>query len=189
MTQYHIQIIRSHRKTLAIQITQDLQLLVRAPSRLPKREILRFVEEKSGWVEKHMQAMREAAKQKACQAPAEKLSEKEVKELMAQAGEAIPGRVSYYADRMQVSYGRVTVRCQKTRWGSCSQKGNLNFNCLLLLAPPRVLDYVVVHELCHRKEMNHSVRFWAEVERVMPDYQEQQGWLREHGQELMGRIW
>ncbi|MDY3888895.1 MAG: M48 family metallopeptidase, partial [Agathobacter sp.] len=84
--------------------------------------------------------------------------------------EYIPKRVAYFADIMGVDYGRITIRMQKTRWGSCSSKGNLNFNCLLMLAPPEVIDYVVVHELCHRKEMNHSKAFWREVERVLPDY-------------------
>ena len=86
---------------------------------------------------------------------------------------------------MGVDYGQITIRSQKTRWGSCSSKGNLNFNCLLLLAPPEVLDYVVVHELCHRKEMNHSPRFWAEVARVMPDYKVRRKWLKDNGNGLM----
>ena len=87
-----------------------------------------------------------------------------------------------------VSYGGITIRAQKTRWGSCSSKGNLNFNCLLLLAPAEVLDYVVVHELCHRREMNHSPKFWAEVERVLPDYDARRKWLKENGPGLISRL-
>jgi predicted metal-dependent hydrolase len=87
-----------------------------------------------------------------------------------------------------VSYGRITIRNQKTRWGSCSGKGNLNFNCLLMLAPPEVLDYVVVHELCHRREMNHSPRFWALVEQVLPDWRQRRQWLKTHGDALMRRM-
>ncbi|MBQ1233170.1 MAG: M48 family metallopeptidase, partial [Clostridia bacterium] len=79
-------------------------------------------------------------------------------------------------------------RTQKTRWGSCSSKGNLNFNCLLLLAPPEVLDCIVVHELCHRKQMNHSSAFYAEVLRVMPDYHTRHAWLKKNGTALMGRV-
>ena len=80
------------------------------------------------------------------------------------------------------------MRRQRSKWGSCSSAGNLNFNCLLLLAPLEVLDYVVVHELCHRLEMNHSPRFWAEVRRVLPDYEAARGWLREEGGSLMARL-
>ncbi|MDE6567167.1 MAG: M48 family metallopeptidase, partial [Lachnospiraceae bacterium] len=94
----------------------------------------------------------------------------------------------YYARQIGVDYGRITIRNQKTRWGSCSGKGNLNFNCLLMLAPAEIQDYVVVHELCHRREMNHSPRFWAEVAKIMPDYQERRKWLKEHGQEIMRRM-
>ena len=78
-------------------------------------------------------------------------------------------------------YRKFFLTSAKTRWGSCSSKGNLNFNCLLMLAPAEILDYVVVHELCHRKEMNHSKAFWAEVEKVLPDYRESVKWLKEKG--------
>ena len=81
-------------------------------------------------------------------------------------------------------YGRVSVKGQKSRWGSCSRQGNLNFNWRLLLAPPAVLDYVVIHELCHLKEMNHSARFWQLVARTCPDYATHRRWLRLHGREL-----
>ena len=100
----------------------------------------------------------------------------------------IPVRAAYFAPLVGVSYGRITIRSQHTRWGSCSSKGNLNFNCLLALVPPEVLDYVVVHELCHRKEMNHSPRFWAEVERILPDYKMSLKWLKENGTALIGRL-
>ena len=82
---------------------------------------------------------------------------------------------------MGVSYGRITVREQKTRWGSCSAKGNLNFNWKLILMPEGILDYLVVHELAHRMEMNHSPAFWRVVEREIPDYRERRMWLKKNG--------
>jgi predicted metal-dependent hydrolase len=89
---------------------------------------------------------------------------------------------------MGVTYGRITVRSQKTRWGSCSSTGNLNFNCLLMLAPEQVVDYVVVHELCHRLHMNHSADFWKLVAAYLPDYARWRKWLKENGEELLSHL-
>ena len=97
-------------------------------------------------------------------------------------------KVKHYAGLMNVQYGRITIRNQKTRWGSCSSKGNLNFNCLLMLAPDEVVDYVVIHELCHLIEMNHSKAFWKQVEQMMPDYKKHRKWLKDHGNEIMERM-
>ena len=116
-----------------------------------------------------------------------KFTHEELRELADQALTVIPDRVSYFANLIGVTYGRITIRNQKTRWGSCSSKGNLNFNCLLMLTPSEVLDYVIVHELCHRKEMNHSKAFWTEVEKVIPDYREHVKWLKEEGSLLIQR--
>ena len=107
--------------------------------------------------------------------------------LADKALDVIPGRVEYFANLIGVTYGRITIRNQKTRWGSCSSKGNLNFNCLLMSTPSEVLDYVVVHELCHRKEMNHSKAFWTEVEKALPDYRDAVKWLKEEGSQIMQR--
>ena len=99
-----------------------------------------------------------------------------------QARARISERAAWFARIMGVSYGRITIRAAKTRWGSCSAKGNLNFHWKLILMPEEVLDYVVVHELAHRKQMNHSPAFWAEVEKVLPDYRERRRWLKTWGQ-------
>lgn len=90
-------------------------------------------------------------------------------------------RLEVYAPRIGVSYGRVTVRNQRTRWGSCSAKGNLNFNWRLILAPEKCLEYVVIHELCHRREFNHSARFWDLVQRQMRDYRVWKDYLKKNG--------
>ena len=112
-------------------------------------------------------------------------------ELQALAGKAlvyIPARVRYYAPLVGVDYGRITIRCQRSRWGSCSDKGNLNFNCLLMLLPAQVIDSVVVHELCHRKHMNHSAAFYAQVKRMFPDYDRCHRWLKENGSAYLRRL-
>ena len=114
-----------------------------------------------------------------------KLSEKERLEYRKKAKLVFRERADYFASSMGLSFNRIAIREQRTRWGSCSSKKNLNFNWKLLLAPPQVLDYVVVHELCHLKQMNHSKAFWTEVEAVLPDYKERKRWLRENGAELM----
>ena len=116
------------------------------------------------------------------------ITELELNELINSAMRVIPERVRYYAPIVGVDYGRITIRNQKTRWGSCSSAGNLNFNVALMRVPLEVLDYVVVHELCHRIELNHSKRFWSEVERVLPDYKKQKKWLSENGAGIMREV-
>ena len=173
-------IIRSDRKTLALQITDD-GLVVRAPRRMPAWKIRQFIEEKKNWIEKHLQ--------KRTMQPAQPVfTQSQLQELADRASTHIPERAARYAGRLGVTYNRITIRAQHTRWGSCSRVGNLNFNCLLMLAPPSVLDYVVIHELCHRLEMNHSARFWALVESLCPDYRTCRKWLKETGSTLIHRL-
>ena len=89
-----------------------------------------------------------------------------------------------WAPTVGLPYGRVAIREQRTRWGSCSSKRNLNFNSKLVLAPPEALQYVVIHELCHLRDFNHSPRFWQEVKSRMPEYEYWKKWLKEHGKDL-----
>ena len=104
--------------------------------------------------------------------------------LSAMALRRIRERVAHFAPLVGRQPGRITIREQKTRWGSCSGKGNLNFNWKLIMAPPQVLDYVVIHELCHLYEFNHSPRFWALVAAQMPDYEIWKKWLKNHRDDL-----
>ena len=173
-------IIRSRRRTMAAQI-KDGRLIVRAPLYATDAEISDFVRKHQRWIEKYIRKAQSLSN-------IVPLTPDELRNLAQQAKTVIPQRVAYYAPFIGVDYGRITIRTQHSRWGSCSSKGNLNFNCLLMLTPPEVLDSVVVHELCHRKEMNHSPKFYAEVLRVCPDYQKCRNWLRENGPALMRRI-
>ena len=179
-----VYIVRSNRKTIGLQVNADLTVTVRAPYGVTEQEIDRLIRRKKGWITKSMEKMRQLNEYRE-ENHIQQRSMEEIRELADEAVKKVPERVRYYAPIVGVNYGRITIRNQKTRWGSCSSKGNLNFNCLLMLAPPEVLDYVVVHELCHRKYMNHSKEFWAEVEKVLPDYREAEAWLKTEGRKLM----
>jgi predicted metal-dependent hydrolase len=98
----------------------------------------------------------------------------------------LPARVLELAALHHFTVCQVTVRNQRSRWGSCSRHGTISLNWRLLQAPPSVLDYIILHELAHLKEMNHSRRFWREVERLCPDFTQAERWLKEHG-ELLSR--
>lgn len=108
----------------------------------------------------------------------------EILELKAKAKEELPAIVKKYANLMKVSYNRITIRHQKTRWGSCTKTGNLSFNCLLMKMPENVRDYVIIHELAHRKELNHSTKFWAIIAEYCPWYKDAKLWLKENGENL-----
>ena len=181
---FRVFIKRSSRKSLSLEIMPDGNVLARAPRRMPEREIWAFIREKEDWIRVH----RGQRMERAADAAADPISPGQIRELADVALRVLPERCRYFAGIMGVSFGRITIRNQKTRWGSCSSNGNLNFNCLLMLAPPEVRDYVVVHELAHRKEMNHSPRFWKEVGRVLPDYRERIAWLKENGPAIMNRV-
>ena len=179
-----VKIIKSNRKTISIEVRME-EVIVKAPQRMTNREIQVFLEKKRDWIVKHQKIMQERAETINDQP---RYTEEEIKELAEKALRIIPEKVKYYAPIVGVNYGRITIRNQRTRWGSCSSKGNLNFNCLLVLFPDEVIDYVVVHELCHRKHMNHSAAFYAEVERVFPEYKKCQKWLKENGGMYLRRL-
>lgn len=185
----NIEIIKSNRKTISIEITKKLQVILRAPFSMADYDIQKFIKEKSLWIEKHMKLMKSKIEMLEQQNEnVTKLTVAEIRKLAEQALTVIPERVAHYAAIIDVTIGKITIRNQISRWGSCSSKGNLNFNCLLMLMPSDVIDYVVVHELCHRKEMNHSAKFWAEVAQVLPNYKVQKKWLKDNGNTLMQRM-
>ncbi|MBR4013144.1 MAG: M48 family metallopeptidase, partial [Clostridia bacterium] len=164
-------IIRSGRRTLSLEIKNG-EVLVRAPYYVRDADIEQFVAQHAEWIEKHVAQMSEVS-------DVVPLTDEELNALAEQAVRIIPERVKLYAERIGVTYGRITIRNQRTKWGSCSAQGNLNFNCLLMLAPTEVLDSVIVHELCHRKEMNHSKRFYDEVYKAFPEYKKWNAWLKQ----------
>ena len=179
-----VTVIKSRRKTIAIQVNSDLSVTVKAPYSVTEKYIEGFLNKNEAWISKQMNEIKVNRKSVELK-NAENVTLDKIKALADQALEIIPTRVEYFAKIIGVTYGNITIRNQKTRWGSCSSKGNLNFNCLLMLAPPEVLDYVVAHELCHRKQMNHSKAFWTEVEKAFPDYKKSIKWLKEEGSQIM----
>jgi len=164
---------------------RDGQVIVRAPFYARREEVDRLLWDKRDWIAKHL-ALNQRRKEAV--AGIQPLTDEELQRLGRQAADYLPGRVRHYAALLGVRPGRITIRAQRTRWGSCSSKGNLNFNCLLMLTPPEVIDSVVVHELCHLKEMNHSEAFYREVYRIYPDYDKYHAWLKQHQPELMARL-
>lgn len=177
-------LIRSNRKSIAIEVHPD-SVLVRAPFQATISQIEVFLQQKADWIAKAQAKLAAALPPPPVEDP---LSMEEIRDLANRALQYIPERVRHYAPLVGVSVGRITIRNQRSRWGSCSTKGNLNFNCLLMLTPREVIDSVVVHELCHRKEMNHSKAFYDEVLRVFPDYWKWDKWLKENGDQLMRRM-
>ena len=173
------ELIRTNRKTVAVQIMPDGRIVVRAPMRCALKNIEAFLTSKKAWIEKKVSERK--GQNRLAEEDKLLFSEKELARLKKEARELLTAKTAFFAEKMGVTYENITIRDQKTRWGSCSSKGNLNFNWRLILMPEPVLDYVVVHELAHRKEMNHSKRFYQVVEAAMPDYRQHQLWLRKNG--------
>jgi predicted metal-dependent hydrolase len=141
-------IIRSRRRTIAIIITADAEVVVRAPHRMPEGEIEKFVAGKQKWIE-------------ACQ--------------------KLPARCRELGELTGYRPARVRISAARTRWGSCSPAGSISLNWRLAMAPQAVIDYVIIHELAHLAEMNHSARFWRRVEQHVPDHRQHRRWLRQNG--------
>ena len=180
-----VQVIRSRKRTVSVQIKPDGSVVVRAPLGMSDCRVEGFLREKAGWIRKTREKVLSFRRE---EGSVTKLTQKELQDLTKKAKEVIPERVRHYASLVGVTYGRVTIRHQRTRWGSCSAKGNLNFNCLLLLAPQEALDEVVVHELCHCLHPDHSRAFYDEMSRVYPDHARWRKWLQDHGGGLIARL-
>ena len=159
-------LIRSGRRTLALEITKDCRLLVRAPARCPKRTVEEFIQRSQPWIERNLARMR----QRAAEAGPPPTPE-EIEALRAQARAVLPGKVAHYAALMGLSPTGVKITSARKRYGSCSAKNSLCFSCFLMRSPDEAVDAVVVHELAHIRHKNHGPDFYALVQRYMPDYQ------------------
>ena len=184
-----IVLIRSDRRSFAIEIDRDKKIKVRVPRCASKAQIEGLLKEKQDWILRTLDKIdKRNAIEKSEENQIEKLEPEEVKRLKKEARERLTELTEYWAGRMGISYGRISIRGQKTRWGSCSSKGNLNYNYLLMLCPDDVIEYVVIHELCHRVYMNHSKRFWEKIEEFCPNYRQARKWLKQNGNSLIVRL-
>ena len=145
-----LSVVRSARKTIGLQVCENGDAVLRIPNQLSADALQKFLDSEHAWIWKKVEQMQ------------------------------IESRVNAYKKAMGVTIGWITIRNQKTRWGSCSSKGNLNFNYQLYYLPDELLDYVVIHELAHRRYMDHSKEFWAEVEKYCPDYRERRQQLKKY---------
>ncbi|MDO4284757.1 MAG: SprT family zinc-dependent metalloprotease [Eubacteriales bacterium] len=177
-------LLRSQRRTWALSLSQDGTLTLRVPLWMSTAEAERILLSKTDWIlDKQEQLARRRASRPVSRLTPEEKRAQELR-LRREAADLIPRRAAYYQAMLPGQYRRIYIRGQKTRWGSCSSAGNLSFNWKLMLAPPEILDYVVVHELCHLTQMNHSRAFWALVESILPDYKQRRKWLRDNGTSL-----
>lgn len=173
-------LIRSARKTIAIQIKPDGTIVVRAPLYMTESRINAFISEKSFWVEKNVNKMRSAV--------LPKYTESETENFIVRAKELLPHIAEHFSEIIGVTFKKINVKKARTLWGSCTVKGVINLNCLLVNLPKEITDYVVIHELCHLRHMNHSRAFWEEVKKYCPDYKYRRKWLKENGGKFLQRI-
>lgn len=166
------EIVRSRRRTVALEVTREGRVLVRAPLRMPQGEIERFVASHAAWLEK---AQAKVAARLAAHPP---LTEQETAALRQRAKELLPDRVAHYAAIMGVTPTSVKITSARTRFGSCSGKNGICFSLYLMQYPEEAIDYVVVHELAHIRHHDHSPAFYAEVAKVLPDYKERMKLLK-----------
>ena len=217
------QIVRSKRKTIALIVKPDGNVIVRAPMRASVAFIHEFVEKNAEWIRKKKAEAQSIVRpepkrfvdgeefmflgkayplqivdgQKSALHLEEntfKLDSSAVKKATLvferwyrkEALRILKERVEHYAGQYGFEYNKVGITSARTRWGSCSASGSLNFSWRLIQTPPEVIDYVVVHELAHTQVHNHSKKFWKKVESVMPDYDRHRKWLRKNGHPLLG---
>lgn len=181
-----ISIIREKRKTYTLKI-EDGKPIIKAPWNISEKKLRDFACRHLAWMEKHIAVYLD--KQKKYSDPSECFQWEEIAKLILKASQDLPIRVEYWAGKMNVKYGHISIGNMVQQWGSCSRKGgNLSFNCILYLCPSDIIDSVVVHELSHRFYMNHSDKFYGKVLEIIPDYDEKRKWLLKYGAQLLEKL-
>ena len=173
-----IKIIHSSRKTLALEVKGGI-VKARVPMRVSDKNVISFIEKNKNWIERAIGVWKKKVEENKASGliipPLCELTSNEHKTIK----KSLERRVEYFAGLLGVSYNRKSIRDQRTRWGSCSSKGNLNFNYRLFFLKSELMDYVVIHELSHRIHMNHSREFWNVVEEFCPNYRDYRKQLSE----------
>ena len=166
------EVIRSDRRTVALEVTREGRVLVRAPRRMTQKDIDSFVGKHQDWLNTHL------AKQKTWQAAHPEPTKQEQQAMLEQAKAILPERVDHYAKIMGLQPSGITITGARTRFGSCSPKNRLCFSWRLMAYPEEAIDYVVVHELAHIVHRNHGPEFHALVERILPDHRKRRDLLK-----------
>lgn len=168
-------VIYTKRKSLAIIIKNDGEVHVRAPKHrlFDNSKIDEFVNNKKDWIVENVEKMKKNVKEKRPE-----LSKEEKSKKKKEAKAIIFDRIEYYAEKYGFKYSKLRLSSAKTRWGSCSGTNTISINWNLIFAPTDIMDYVIIHELSHIRHHNHSDRFWAEVEKYVPDYKDKRKWLK-----------
>ena len=177
-------LIRSRRRSIALMISPDATLVVRAPIFVSRFRIENLIERKKEWITKHLERKRGMKKELLFLGEANTMTfeskEKMVSWYRKQAREILTQRMEHFSKLSGWTYTSISINSARTRWGSCGPKNSINFSWRLVMAPMSVIDYVVVHELAHTVVKNHSRKFWDAVASVMPDYKERRRWLKEN---------
>ena len=163
-------LIRSRKKSMSLTVDQDGNVIVRVPLRTPNYVVEDFVRRHLDWIENR--------KREVINSPKFGISDEEKEILRQKAKEYLPKRAEYFAELMGVKPEKIGINSAKKRFGSCNSKGNINFSLYLMLYPPEAIDYVIVHELAHLKELNHSKKFYKIIESILPDYREREKLLK-----------
>ena len=177
-----VEVLYSRRITLGLEIKADGRVCARMPRGIPSQAVMDFIKERQDWIVQKWFLMEEKRRIREQRPLPDYVAHPELEAAYRKrARTQLEARAAYYAGLMGVTYNRIAIRAARTRWGSCSAKGIFNFNWKLALMPEEILDYLVVHELAHRVEMNHSPAFWAVVAEEIPDYKTRREWLRQNG--------
>jgi len=172
MDQYEIR-VSTRAKRLTLTVHPDGRVVATKPKRISQKAVEAFLAKHWEWIERAKETFQKrAAKKRTDQIalPRPRKSSLAYKEARKEARVLVTERLKHFNELYDFTYGTISIRDQKTRWGSCSAKGNLSFNYRIVYLPKEIQDYIVVHELCHTKEHNHSERFWAQVGRTIPEH-------------------